>query len=114
MWIEASEHVALEQYFLRHLAYERMEERHTKIAEAHTQTFQWIFKPLPSNSIEQPQENGNFASWLKNDNGIFWVSGKPGSGKSTLMKFISGHKKTRSSLKQWAGDNMLVASAFFF
>ncbi|EQB54951.1 hypothetical protein CGLO_05165 [Colletotrichum gloeosporioides Cg-14] len=31
----------------------------------------------------------NFVEWLRgNDRNLYWVSGKPGSGKSTLMKFI--------------------------
>lgn len=29
-----------------------------------------------------------FRSWLKNDNPIYWIGGKPGSGKSTIMKYI--------------------------
>jgi hypothetical protein len=49
-WIEVSERIALEQHFLRRLVYERMEERQSQITEAHTQTFQWIFKSRSSNS----------------------------------------------------------------
>ncbi|KAK5659315.1 hypothetical protein OQA88_1408 [Cercophora sp. LCS_1] len=33
----------------------------------------------------------DFTSYLKEESGILWVSGKPGSGKSTLMKFLSRH-----------------------
>jgi hypothetical protein len=49
-WIEVSERIALERHFLRRLVYERMEERQSQITEAHTQTFQWIFKSRSSNS----------------------------------------------------------------
>lgn len=113
-WIEVSEKISLEQHFLRRLAYERMEERHSQIAEAHTQTFQWIFKPRSSSRQKQPPTNTAFTSWLKFGNGIFWVTGKPGSGKSTLMKFIFNSEEARVSLREWAGDNVLVTAPFFF
>lgn len=31
----------------------------------------------------------DLTSWLQNGKGLFWVSGEPGSGKSTFMKYIS-------------------------
>ncbi|KAI1388692.1 uncharacterized protein F4822DRAFT_443533 [Hypoxylon trugodes] len=34
----------------------------------------------------------SFIGWLKHGSGIFYISGKPGSGKSTLMKYIAGGK----------------------
>lgn len=37
----------------------------------------------------------NFVKWLRgNDCNLYWVSGKPGSGKSTLMKFIERSEDT--------------------
>lgn len=44
-----------------------------------------------------------FLGWLSSGKGIFHISGKLGSGKSTLMKFLSDHPTTRSSLEEWAG-----------
>ncbi|KXH56647.1 hypothetical protein CNYM01_06541 [Colletotrichum nymphaeae SA-01] len=51
--------------------------------------------------------------WLKCDSSIFWCSGKPGSGKSTLMRYIISDARTRSALKVW-GTNPLVVSHFFW
>ena len=42
-------------------------------------------------------------TWLSSGNGIFHISGKLGSGKSTLMKSLCEHKSTVAMLKQWAG-----------
>ncbi|KAK3290877.1 uncharacterized protein B0H64DRAFT_427413 [Chaetomium fimeti] len=38
----------------------------------------------------------------------------PGSGKSTLMKFISRHPTTKHLLQEWAGGEDLVIAGFFF
>ncbi|KAK3314886.1 hypothetical protein B0H66DRAFT_563874 [Apodospora peruviana] len=56
-----------------------------------------------------------FLHWLSSGNGIFHISGKPGSGKSTLMKFLCDHPRTRTELTKWAGTTrQLVFAKFFF
>jgi NACHT domain len=57
--------------------------------------------------------------WLKTGSGVYWINGKPGSGKSTLMKHIYDDERTRLYLKEWAqiGDSKhvpLVIASFFF
>lgn len=42
------------------------------------------------------------------------VSGRPGSGKSTLMKYICEHKDTRTNLEVWARGHKLIVANFFF
>lgn len=43
------------------------------------------------------------------------VSGKPGSGKSTLMKFLADHETTRKILEEWASEsNLIIASHYFW
>ncbi|KAI9685622.1 MAG: hypothetical protein M1822_004480 [Bathelium mastoideum] len=61
----------------------------------HTSTFKWLFEP----------EATPFSSWLQESTvtsreakSFFWVHGKPGSGKSTLMKFALRHSYTRALL----------------
>ncbi|KAI0900764.1 hypothetical protein F4806DRAFT_504389 [Annulohypoxylon nitens] len=60
------------------------------------------------------QARDSFISWLRQDSGIFYISGKPGSGKSTLMKYISQHHETKSYLRAWAGEKKFVFGTFFF
>ncbi|KAI0019859.1 hypothetical protein F4780DRAFT_397335 [Xylariomycetidae sp. FL0641] len=55
-----------------------------------------------------------FTTWLAHKNGIFHISGKPGSGKSTLMKFICQHPRTLEYSRAWAGDKKLAFGRFFF
>lgn len=42
-------------------------------------------------------------TWMSSGAGIFHVSGKLGSGKSTLMKYLCDHAGTKQLLEQWAG-----------
>jgi ATPase subunit of ABC transporter with duplicated ATPase domains len=55
-----------------------------------------------------------FISWLRSGNGIFHISGKAGSGKSTLMKYIRHNARTTHELKQWSGSKKLVQAYFYF
>lgn len=67
---------------LQSLKYQEMEGRSERVANAHPQTFEWIF----SNASEE--ELPSFVQFLEGDQRLYWITGKPGSGKSSLMKFI--------------------------
>ncbi|KAI1210492.1 uncharacterized protein F4807DRAFT_68385 [Annulohypoxylon truncatum] len=70
---------------------------------------------VPNSARENLSEaRDSFIGWLQRDSGIFYISGKPGSGKSTLMKYITQHPRTKDYLSAWAGDKKLVLGAFFF
>ncbi|KAK7697592.1 hypothetical protein SLS64_013411 [Diaporthe eres] len=90
-------------------------ERLEQVSEAHKKTFDWIFKPPPE--VEQGNEGtlwSDFVDWLESNNGLYWITGKAGSGKSTLMKYIARHPRTKAHLLQWSGNHRLLKSAFFF
>ncbi|KAF3760570.1 hypothetical protein M406DRAFT_268843, partial [Cryphonectria parasitica EP155] len=55
-----------------------------------------------------------FISWLRTGSDVLHISGKAGSGKSTLMKYIGGHKRTKQELEDWAGDKKLIFGQFYF
>jgi hypothetical protein len=52
--------------------------------------------------------------WLQSSNDIFWIYGKAGSGKSTLMKFLFEHEQTRVHLDTWAHGKVTIAASFFW
>ncbi|KAL4911127.1 hypothetical protein BDW74DRAFT_172582 [Aspergillus multicolor] len=56
----------------------------------------------------------SFLNWLKKGSGIFHILGKAGSGKSTLMKFLSSHRRTEEELTHWTGHKRLIIARFFF
>jgi len=45
-----------------------------------------------SATLRQPWSN--FDDWLEHGKDIYWLTGKPSSGKSTLMKYISSVFRT--------------------
>jgi hypothetical protein len=63
-------------------------------------------------SIGRP--NALQGEWLEAGDGVFHVSGKPGAGKSTLMKFIFRNPRTKDLLTRWAAGRKLVFGKFFF
>ncbi|KAG4439196.1 hypothetical protein IFR05_005317 [Cadophora sp. M221] len=60
------------------------------------------------------ETRARFLSWLVSGSGIFYLSGKAGSGKSTMMKFVTRQKRTAEVLKTWAAGKQLVFASFFF
>jgi len=58
--------------------------------------------------------HGDLLEWLKHGDRIFWVSGKPGSGKSTFMKFIADVEDTRRALATWAYPNRAIVASHYF
>jgi hypothetical protein len=80
---------------LESLNFDQMDFRHSKIRDAHPNTFSWMFSQ-------------HFKSWLKDPEPIYWISGKPGSGKSTLMKYLVDNCQTPIQLRQWSGSQKLV------
>ena len=80
------------------LSYPGMTDRRDALAEAHEETFDWTFLDGETKFLVGRDRSGdqkydryenvniNFKSWLEHeDQGLFCVTGKPGSGKSTFM-----------------------------
>ena len=93
---------------LQSLKYQEMDGRSERVANAHPQTFEWIF----SNASEE--ELPSFVQFLEGDQRLYWITGKPGSGKSTLMKFICRDPRTKYHLSVWGSTKDIFLSQFCF
>ncbi|KAI1274336.1 hypothetical protein F5Y07DRAFT_390609 [Xylaria sp. FL0933] len=80
---------------LQSLAFPGMISRHNDILIASIGTCTWL------------QSHPLFQEWCSRFRALLWIKGKPGSGKSTLMKYTL--EKTKSS----TGGEDLIASFFF-
>lgn len=96
---------ASDQVLLNSLRFDYIGQRQATVEPAHKQTFEWVLDP--SSPLK-------FEHWARFQNGIYWVMGKAGSGKSTIMKFLLDHTKTAEALEAWAGTKELVIASFFF
>lgn len=72
---------------------------------AHTGTFGWIF-----------EESLGFEDWLRSSEGLYWIQGYPGSGKSTMIGYILCDKRLKAILASaipvsTAGMKVVVALA---
>ena len=91
------------------LSYRGLQSRFGGTAIAHRDTYEWIFK-----APKQDRRWSDFAEWLGSGNSLYWISGKPGSGKSTLMKYICSHPQTIQLLDSWRAGLPLLQARFFF
>ncbi|EXK80962.1 hypothetical protein FOQG_14572 [Fusarium oxysporum f. sp. raphani 54005] len=55
----------------------------------------------------------SFNSWLQSDDKLFYIQGKPGSGKSTLVKFILDQEQTNDLVQRWSPDATILSYFFW-
>ncbi|CEJ60586.1 hypothetical protein PMG11_09155 [Penicillium brasilianum] len=97
----ASNEIATKLFILRSLRFDGMELRRSQVSEAHKHTYSWAYMSA-------------FSEWMVSEDPVFWISGKPGSGKSTLMKYLVNSPDTCDHLRKWAGTRKLVIIDHFF
>jgi hypothetical protein len=113
-WVSKKENVQTNLKCLHLLYYQEMGMRKDAVSDAHKKTFSWIFETPDGESRDV---RFNFTNWLQSNDpykNLFWIAGKPGAGKSTLMKFLANDHRTIGLLGNWAGDNDLHVSQHYF
>ncbi|OAA71494.1 Pfs, NACHT and Ankyrin domain protein [Cordyceps fumosorosea ARSEF 2679] len=83
------------------LRFDQMDSRKATVQTAHTKTCRWFLS------------HSDYKVWLDagkwtQHHGFLWISGKPGAGKSTIMKFAW------SSMKSKARREQSIIASFFF
>ncbi|KAK4165459.1 hypothetical protein QBC43DRAFT_351029 [Cladorrhinum sp. PSN259] len=112
--------LACEQALLFSLDFQDRCARHEGIGVSYPKTFSWVLTPTPADTAtatsesSKPPDPGRLMRWLETGAGIFWISGKPGSGKSTFMKFLCNESRTYETLRTWAGRKSLLAASHYF
>lgn len=109
---------------LESLRYPDMLTRQQEISPPAPGTYEWIFT---GESPHQDDPNigrdflsadlerrGKLLHWFSADESLFWINGKPGSGKSSLMSFIANDERTLQALESWSGQRPVHIIKFFF
>lgn len=129
---------ARRERLLQSLKFPGLNERRNQVLDAYEKTFQWIFTgddgPSEENLMGSDSEDSNrevsdledvdlgdpskvswdpFSNWLSSTADFYWISGKPGSGKTTLVKYVLRHPKTAAYLDIWS-PRALIISHFFW
>lgn len=95
---------------LDRLWFRKIDDRRESITTAHRRTLEWSLQPNAEGA-----KWDNLSDWLRESSGIYWVVGKAGSGKSTLMKYLNIENRTRMLLKEWTkGEQLQLCDYFFF
>jgi hypothetical protein len=102
--IEEGKRATLNQEIISSLWFKTLKYREDDVENAYDDTIGWLFDP----------DKTPFRKWLESGEGIFWISGLAGSGKSTLMKFASHNQKTTELLSTWANTRELHIADFYF
>ncbi|OOQ81921.1 hypothetical protein PEBR_41189 [Penicillium brasilianum] len=89
------------QRLLESLRFEQIDSRKLTIKAAHAKTCKWFLSHPDYKAWLDPM-------MLSQHHGFLWISGKPGAGKSTIMKFAYTHTKNKARRQ-----HSVVASFFF-
>lgn len=103
-FVREAQLVKKQQIFLNSLVFKELRYRRADVRDRHQATFNWAYD----------ENTTNFSRWLESEDGIFWVRGKPESGKSTLMKFLASNNNTMSKLENWAETEPVITASHFF
>ncbi|OTA67284.1 hypothetical protein K449DRAFT_345727, partial [Hypoxylon sp. EC38] len=113
---------------LRKLSFPGMDSREGGIAEAYPETCSWVLeRDIGRNDSELEDDDdelgddvvsaasSQFLTWLQNDETFFWISGKAGCGKSTLMKYVYHDERTKVALQnsEWARSKDVILVGHF-
>ena len=100
--------------FIESFAFVDMFNRADRMSQqpAAPRTFRWLF----DKDYDTKRPYDSFMDWLEGDQTIYWICGKAGSGKSTLMSFIWDHPdgKKNEYLQRWCPNGNLTTAAVFF
>jgi hypothetical protein len=99
----------LQAKLLDRLRFSEMSDRQNRITEAYEKTFVWLYRGPKAGTTSWH----SFTEWLDSGSSIYWITGKAGSGKSTLMKYIYSNRCTFKHLETWSSGVPVVTAAFF-
>ncbi|KAK8090619.1 hypothetical protein PG994_000124 [Apiospora phragmitis] len=68
----------------------------------------WGDSSIDEIDLSLAKARNEFTSWLEHEGSAFWITGKPGASKSTLVKHICLHEGPTKRLGVWASGRKLA------
>ncbi|KAB5530514.1 hypothetical protein GE09DRAFT_394723 [Coniochaeta sp. 2T2.1] len=106
-----------EQIIIDALHFRSISERQSRIDPAYATTFDWMWDGSSHPEFKDVRWDP-LGSWLRDRSpakgNCYWVSGKAGSGKSSLFSYAQQDPRLARHLGTWAGTAQLVVSSFYF
>jgi len=105
--------IALREKLLTSLNFPQVYERDHQITNAYPATYKWMLEPLARDF----RQWDCFRSWLdkpKDRRGMYWIHGKPGSGKSTIMKSLHKSLTVADHMLCWSNGQPIIKVRYFF
>ncbi|KAI0414392.1 hypothetical protein F5X98DRAFT_377847 [Xylaria grammica] len=96
------------------LWFRKIDQRQSEIKEPAPSTLDWLFESISDEHSSLDVTWSNFKQWLREDTSTYWISGKAGSGKSTLIAHIVNDPRTLEELDVWSNGHKLEILSFFF
>lgn len=123
IWMEGKEastsnelresHESFADAIAKSLTFETIEVREEAIPKAFEKTFSWILLREPA-ELDGQSLWSSFPDWLEGSTKEpYWITGKPGSGKSTLMKFALRQPSLKVHLQKWADNMNLLVTSYY-
>ncbi|KAF5979244.1 hypothetical protein FBULB1_5811 [Fusarium bulbicola] len=95
------------------LYFDSMYDREDAMANNFEATYEWIFQHEPKKSDGKVLWY-SFPAWLAEESKTpYWITGKPGSGKSTIMKLIARPDRLKSFLQPWAKSLPILITNYY-
>ncbi|KAI1633718.1 hypothetical protein F4809DRAFT_622208 [Biscogniauxia mediterranea] len=100
------------EMFLESLFFREIHERRSYIKHPAPGTLDWVFGSKRKRSSEGKWDD--FVIWLRQETSVYWICGKLGSGKSTLMAHVVEDNRTKEGLEAWSKGHQLQVLTYFF
>ncbi|KAF9776453.1 hypothetical protein IL306_005357 [Fusarium sp. DS 682] len=85
------------------LSFSSMDNREEAISETFKSTYHWMFSRTPRLLDTGEPMWSSLPDWLESNSRLpYWITGKPGAGKSTAMKYIANNSEIDQYLFAWA------------
>ncbi|OIW34319.1 hypothetical protein CONLIGDRAFT_709693 [Coniochaeta ligniaria NRRL 30616] len=95
--------------------FDTIQTRESAVVNSFDDTCSWILQENPKMQDDKPMWD-SFPGWLTDDHStsrFYWITGKPASGKSTMMKFLLRNPHLRPLLGRWAEPLPLLVVSYY-